>query len=359
MENLNPEILEIEGGFRSGALPDKPDPRDRKLDDIAVGSAPPMTEQDWVRGFDIEKELNITMPMQNQGSSLSCVGQSFSQFASVLDTTKTGKYIMTSAKAIYSRIRLPNGAAYFRDGAAQLVDFGRIYESMVRSYYGNGSTNEELFKDTSWITPEIIEFASRMRFAEYRTPISTAHDMTMDKWAMTIRDNHGMVAGVVGNNNGTWFTNEPKPPTNLVPQNQLWYHAVYFGKFGVDSLGKYIATPNSWGTRGKTQLHPDGWQKLRAEWFEGQGRWLFSPWTLILKDSIYNNSMDINKFLLDNDLKFIRNQETGAFGRIIAKKLRVAVTDDRAALMLMDAAVRQNGKNITNAEWEKLPKENF
>src|ERR1035437_9544551 len=67
------------------------------------------------------------------------------------------------------------------------------------------------------------------------------------------------------------------------PQNELWGHCLFFGKAGTDSLGRFVATPNSWNERTKDTLHPDGWQKLRQEWFDNSGRFLFNAWTLIDK----------------------------------------------------------------------------
>jgi hypothetical protein len=69
--------------------------------------------------------------------------------------------------------------------------------------------------------------------------------------------------------------------------------------------------------------------------------------------------MDIQKFLKDNDKKFVRNSNTGSFGRILQNKLFVANTADRATLMLLDDKVRDGGVQITNAEWEQLPREDF
>jgi hypothetical protein len=72
-----------------------------------------------------------------------------------------------------------------------------------------------------------------------------------------------------------------------------------------------------------------------------------------------NNSMDTAKFLKDNDLKWVRNSNTGAFGRIMQGKLFTIQTTDRAALILLDDKVRTNGITIPNNEWVQLPQANF
>jgi hypothetical protein len=69
--------------------------------------------------------------------------------------------------------------------------------------------------------------------------------------------------------------------------------------------------------------------------------------------------MDVQKFLKDNDLKWVRNQNTGAFGRVLQNKLRVVATADRGTLILLDDKVRTDGVNIPNDQWESLPKELF
>jgi len=82
----------------------------------------------------------------------------------------------------------------------------------------------------------------------------------------------------------------------------------------------------------------------------------FVNYTLTINNKI---NMDIGKFLTDNDLKFVRNQNTGAFGRVMQKKLRTIETLDRGTLCLLDNEHRKNGVSVTDDEWETLPKLNF
>lgn len=72
-----------------------------------------------------------------------------------------------------------------------------------------------------------------------------------------------------------------------------------------------------------------------------------------------NIPMDTEKFIKDNDKKWVRNQNTGEFGRVLRGKLFTIQTTDRAALILLDDRVREDGIQVTNEIWEKLPKENF
>jgi len=72
-----------------------------------------------------------------------------------------------------------------------------------------------------------------------------------------------------------------------------------------------------------------------------------------------NNNMDIAEWLKDNDRKWVRNSNTGAFGRCLQNKLFTFQTTDRAALALLDDKVREFGITITNEEWLQLPNTNF
>lgn len=276
--------MQDETQFGKGAMLDDVDDRDYPYEPIAAASEP----FDWEKGYDIEADLNFELPIKNQWSSLSCVGQAFSYYSAVLNLIETGQYDEQSAKAIYSQIALAGGGAQFRSGAALLVNFGALLESAVKSLKPNGKTDESFMIDKSWITPEITRMAKILAAKDYRNVKSFG----MDIFAQAIRDNGGIVAGVIGNNNGTWMSNDPKHPLPSTPQNELWQHALYFGKAGTDKLGRFIATPGSWGPRNTDELHPDGWQKLREDWFEENGRWLFSPWTLVNKP---NNLIIKNK----------------------------------------------------------------
>jgi len=326
--------------FGTGAIKDLEDSRDYKYEDI-MGAYSPLTEDDWKKGYDIEEKLNFKLPIKNQKSSESCVGMAFSYYLAILNLVETGKYDSVSAKAIYSQIFLPQGGSMFRDGAKLVVDWGALPDEKVSSNLDTVFDCESFMRDKSWITPEITEMAKALASKEYRLVTG----MGIDIFAQAIRDGWGIVAGVEGVNNGTWMSNEPQPPVD----KSEWAHCLYFGKFGIDEKGKYIATPNSWGDLGC-------WQKLRENYFINNNRFVFNPWTLIDKPNNIPN-MDTQKFLLENDLKFVRNQTTGQFGRIIGGKLRTIENEtSRGALLLLDDKIRNGGINISDSDWGSLPK---
>lgn len=279
MKKINHKKV-IEKNLGKGLVPDVLDDRDKRYEDI-VAAGPVMTDAEWKQGFDIEKELKIKIPFKNQCSSLSCVGQGFAYQLGVINAKEVGFYDETSAKGIYSQIFLPNGGAQLRDAAKLAVNFGALLEKILTSYRNPGITDENFMCDKSWLNPKMIKLAQNLQAKEYRS----MSGLGIDYFARAIKDNWGCVGGVAGQNNGTWNTNEPKPPVS----NPSWYHCLYFGKFGVDEKGKYIATPNSWGTRNEIDpLHPDDWQKLREDYFKNRNQFIINPWTFIDKPNVDN-----------------------------------------------------------------------
>lgn len=272
-----PEPLKKEQEFGKGALRDVPDPRDYPYEPV-FAAAPPVTAQEWQTGFDVRQKLGIpSVPIKNQFASLSCVGQAYAYYTAILNFVETGKYDEVSAKAIYSKIRLPQGGAYFRDGAALLVDFGALLENIVKSYKTDNTTDETFIRDTAWITPEIVAMAKVLQAKEYRLIGGIA---SIDVFAQAIRDNYGIVFGVEGVNNGSWNTLRPIPPTT----QSDWGHALYGIGFGINAQGKKtIYTPNSWGDRFNGAM-----QEITEDYFVNNNRWMFNPWVLVDKPNFNN-----------------------------------------------------------------------
>ena len=271
--NLDEEIL------GKGAIRDIEDPRDLPYEPI-FSAAPPVTQQEWQAGFDIRSKLGLSrLPIKNQFSSSSCVGQAFSYYGAILNLAETGVYNEFSAKSIYSQIRLPQGGAFFRDGAKLMVDFGSLLELTIKSYKSDGTVDEQFISEKNWITPELIEMAKVFQSKEYRL----INGIGIDVFAQAIRDNNGVVFGVEGVNNGTWNNLQPVPPST----NSDWAHALYGVGFGINSQGKKtIYTPNSWGDRFGGAM-----QEITEDYFVNNNRWIFNPWVLVDKSNSSNESM--------------------------------------------------------------------
>ena len=106
----------------TGAFDDLEDSRDYSYDEVAMGAA----EVDWEKGYDVEKDLKITVPIKDQDGSSSCVGQAWAYYTAVINAKEVGYYKEMSAKGFYSQIFLPGGGAYLREGAKQAVNWGTI-----------------------------------------------------------------------------------------------------------------------------------------------------------------------------------------------------------------------------------------
>jgi hypothetical protein len=286
-ESLEQNLIKETLPFGTGCLPDLSDNRDLSYDDKVLGAAPVII--DWVKGYDIREHLGLDLPFKNQWSSGSCVGQGWAYYLAILDAIENGVMSQASAKAAYSQIFLSgSGGAYIRDGAKLICDWGGLPESVVPSNKPNGHTDEDFMRDKSWKTKELDNLAKVLRGKDYRVIQAVSH---MDLFAQAILENHGVVGGVNGENNGTWMSERPKPPRKVD-----WAHCLYFGAFGTDSYGKFIATPNSWGNLLSKTWYPGspvghGWQKLYQDYFDNNGINIFNPWTFT---DLPNNHMNTN-----------------------------------------------------------------
>jgi len=320
------------------------DLRDKKYEDVALGAAP----VDWNKGYDIEKELNFTLPIKNQGQSLSCTGQGGSYYFGILNLVELKEYIEVSAKSLYSQIFLPNGGAYIRDIFKLCVDWGAVYESLVSSYKNGKLPTEDFMRELSWKNEEIDKIAKVLQAKEYR--VIEARD-NMDLFAMAIRDNYGVVGGVHVGNNGSWRTNEP------TPSDRINGHCIYYGKFGIDEKGKYIATPNSWGERKKDELHLDGWQKLRQDYFNKL--YQFNPWVMVDKPNITEatNDPEVQNILVKNEKKFIiEGAGVGRKGVLVNGKLLELTKEREPSASIYVQTNNGSGLTISTELYNKLPK---
>ncbi len=334
--------------FGTGAVPDAIDNRDFKYDELALGAAP----VDWEKGYDIEKELDFTLPFKNQGGSSSCVGQAWAYYNGIINLAEVEAYNDSSAKAYYSQIFLPGGGAYLREGGKLTVNWGAVSEQVVPSYQNGQAPTEKFITDNSWKNKKIDKLAEVLQSKEYRT---LSASKSMELFAQAIRDNLGVVGGVYGSNNGSWGTNEPKPPKN---GEDRWGHAIYFGKFGIDSIGKYIATPNSWGTRNQVDtLHPDDWQKLREDYFSSGS--MFNPWTLTDKpNAAAPISKETLKVLKENEKKFIIEAEgPGRKSVVVNGKLQNVVNDREPDASIYVQANNGQGTFVTTKMYDEMPED--
>jgi hypothetical protein len=260
-------------GFNPGGIEDRVDTRDHKWTEVGFGSAP----FDWSVGYDVQEEvanaIGITgfkIPVKDQNGSGSCGGQAWSYYAEVLEAVSSKTFEERSAKFIYAQTYVPGGGSYGRDNCEIFVKQGVAREETLPSYE-NGNPPSELFMTRS---QDIL--ASTRQDAKLSMALSYANvDSIIDQVAQAIRDNKGVVLGVRGQNNGTWVSPYPVPPTSFE-----WGHWVYAGKAKMINGVKHIGFLNSWGI-GVGDL---GWQWLSEDWFKtniGGALAIFSVWTQV------------------------------------------------------------------------------
>jgi hypothetical protein len=229
--------------FGKGAIPDKPDPRDFKFEEV-MGAA----QVDWSKPFQLPRP-----PANDQGISDSCVPHAWSYYHWQLH----GKNY--SRRDLFVRIALDYGAQ-IRDGGWQTVN--------------NGQATKDEVSDPSPQTPQNMrdksgtkqEFRDDDKEKEYRV----IQDGSIDGVALAIEQGKGVVFGVIGTNPGWQDLTNPRPPLQSEAQ---WGHALYaLGHHLHNGLKCILAMP-SWAG---VELH-----HIKENYFESGNT--FNAWTLIPK----------------------------------------------------------------------------
>lgn len=238
-----------------GGLEDTPDSRDFKYADIVGSAARPF---DWNAGFDIEAIVG-KLPIDDQNGSTSCGGQAFAKFDAVLEALKTKSFEKSSACYIYNQTAVvingvPQGSR-LRDNADLVVKQGVALESLCPSYDNGHAPSDAFILRKGAITPSAADSAKLRKGASYAYV-----NPDIESFATAIRENGGLVMLLSGQNNGTWFSKFPKPPTERV-----WGHFMYVGKAKLIDGKKYVGAIQSWGPN----VGENGWQYFGEEWFNG------------------------------------------------------------------------------------------
>lgn len=269
--------------FNPGALMDRIDPRDYKWADI--GSAlPPF---DWSKHYSVTDEIraaidlpSFTIPVKNQNGSGSCGGQAWSYYGANIEALATKSFEERSAKFIYSQtyVHVPGGGSAGRDNSELVKKAGWGLESLTSSY-DNGQAPSEYFMERA---QDITDIARQT--AKKATAVSYANvQSNIDMLAQAIQYNHGTIIGIVGQNNGTWNSVKPLPPSPESSNN--WYHWLYAGEAGMYDGEKAIRVLNSWGNAAGDQ----GWQWITESYINAalqndpfhNNKTIFSAWTLM------------------------------------------------------------------------------
>jgi len=240
-----------ESQFGKGAVKDTPDTRDYQWEEVGYGAAP----FDWEKGYDIEKELHVKMKPKNQNGSGSCGGQSWASYAASLEAQFSGTLEERSAKYIYAQTFEQGGGSTGRANAKIFVNQGVAREEVCPSYENGNPPSEAFMTRTGDITEAMRKDAENDKSLCYA---NVPNDI--DSTAQAIKVNGGVILGVVGSNNGTWLSSNPKHPK---VGEKFWYHWVYAGKARLKDGKKQIGLLNSWGDN----VGENGWQWLDEEYF--------------------------------------------------------------------------------------------
>lgn len=330
-----------------GAVRDLIDKRDFIYEDI-FGS-PILEKEVWEQGHDVEKEFDVSLKIENQGSSSSCTGQAVSKLFELKSVEKFGKIagVDRSAKFIYANVSLGYGVgARPRDAIKFAADMGCGLEFDVPSYENGKPPTEDFMLKKGDITPAAYKEAKMVDFFNYRM----IEGIDIDTFAHAIKENKGVVVGFIGSNKG-WSEGVVRPP-NI--GETAWGHLVIATRFGKDDKGKWIGGPNSWGDKWGDHGY---WKAYENDYFLRSG-FIFNPWVLVW-DSLIPLDKITADFIKRNENKLVQNSQTGAVGLIKGGKL-LETTSDRAGLLALTMFLRNGyGSGVSDELYNKLPKETF
>ena len=263
--------------YGTGALESKYDIRDYRFSPADRGGF------DWEVGYDIEKELGVTLVVKDQDGSSSCGGQAWAYYGEVLEKFATGDYEQRSARWIYSHTHKPTGGSVGRENCAFCIKNGWALEKHASSY-DQGKPPREKFMiqipDLSPIAKEDLEVSKALSYLRVSPNIEV--------FAQAIQENHGLVLVLNGADNGSWRTLFPKPPTE-----KEWGHFLYAGRAKMIDGKKYIGVVNSWGDVGEK-----GWQWIGEDYFNsGHVR---EGWTMA-----WNYTPAKNKIIMKQMIKLL------------------------------------------------------
>lgn len=249
-----------------GCLKQPTDIRDYRLE--LVAGAEPLPLEYSLRN-------NIEFVKHQDGSS-SCVGQSFSYYAEMLNYLETGIWLKLSARDIYSLIFLGNGGAFIRDAASKITNSGVVPEINAPSYEDSNPPSEAFMRNRDDITSGEVEEGMTYLAKSY----VTWSNSNFEQFKRAIYQGKGAVIAAWGNNY-CWQNSIIQTPDSADQCD--WGHAIYCCGWKVINGVEYLEFVNSWGE----EWGDNGFGYLPKSYIE-KGL-VFNPITLIdLPNQTYN-----------------------------------------------------------------------
>lgn len=202
-----------------------------------AGASIPVTwiEKDLATGFDI-------YPIRNQGAQESCVTYALAKQLAVDELSENGIYRELSPRSLYPYVFVPGGGSSAINATNVATKQGMTLEYLLPT---DGLQESEVEKDTGYGTDaKLIALVYKPdSFIQCPTDFETIASILSSFKAQGKKK--VITVTVRGINNGTWFSNFPKPPD---PSNAAtWAHRISITDFGLIGGKKVLAFDNTFG----------------------------------------------------------------------------------------------------------------
>lgn len=161
-----------------------------------------------------------------------------------------------SEKSIYAPIAFPGGGTTVIALEKQICNAGGNTNQQVPSLRPDGTTDEIWATDKTWMTPSSLILASAN--AGW---IAVSVNIDIDSMAKAILDNIATGWKIEGQNNGTWLSPNPMPPTSY---SGIWAHFMCQPLVSLVNGEKTINSLQSWGT----EVGNQGWQNFTSKYID-------------------------------------------------------------------------------------------
>lgn len=264
---------------------------------------------DWNIGIHVQTKLG-KIPVKNQGISDSCGGQAKSYWLGIIIALlNNAPYVEQSAKSIYSLIFYLGGGTTI---PAMEKDLGSLNEFDLPSYQSGLTPSEAFMESTMWKNPDTLK---KMMVNQGWQAISVGKDM--ESIAQAIRDYGAVIWEIDGQNNGTWLSNNPKPPQGNL---SLWAHFMCSEGAGIWNNQKAITMFQSWGST----VGDNGLQHFTQDYI-GSG-YILDVFTFV-KASKFLFTNDLSYGIQNNDVLQLQKRlgvwQTGYFGALTYAAVRI------------------------------------